>query len=151
MVVPRAQQLAQAEPAVLGSHSVGGEAPGGLFFLGWSTTHGDLRVAHFIGMHALQVLPLLALALAALTNGFLAHGTRLRVVLLAAEAWASLTALTLWQALRGQSVLHPDSWTWSVAGVLLLIACLFAARTLQYHRRHPVEVEVRTAADRVSP
>jgi hypothetical protein len=41
-------------------HWVGGVATdaGGLPIVGWSRTGGDLRVAHFLAMHALQIVPL---------------------------------------------------------------------------------------------
>jgi hypothetical protein len=139
MVLPTAQQLAAPHQSVIGSHSVGGDdASGGLFFLGWNTQHGDLRPAHFVGMHALQALPLLALALRAVSRARagrgarLGEGTRLRMVFLAAAAWASLTALVLWQAMRGQSIIHPDALTWATAGVLTLLGAVGAAGIIRY-------------------
>jgi hypothetical protein len=43
------------------SHTVGAlNDNSNWFIVGWSKTAGDLRVSHFIGMHALQVLPVLS-------------------------------------------------------------------------------------------
>jgi hypothetical protein len=65
-----------------------------------------LRVPHFIGLHALQALALVAVAL---RNSRRSDRSRVRLVLAAAASYASLFALLLWQALRGISVVAPDA------------------------------------------
>lgn len=56
------------EGFVMGSlmrHTVGAADGGeGIPILKWSKQHGDLRVAHFFGMHALQIIPLLSVSIA---------------------------------------------------------------------------------------
>lgn len=113
---------------VVGAHSVG--VPDGgpsLPLTGWSTTGGDLRISHFFGMHALQLLPLLVLVLITLAPRYarLADDRlRLRLVLLASGVYAAVFLLLLWQALRGQPLTHPDGATLAVAGVILVAAVL---------------------------
>jgi hypothetical protein len=127
MTNPTAQQLAQwktgGTPDMVGAHTVGlADGGPGLPILGWSTIAGDLRIPHFVGMHALQALPLLALALAALAPRFARlrdDVVRARLVLVGAAGYAGLTALVTWQALRAQSIVHPDALTLGAAALLV--------------------------------
>jgi hypothetical protein len=103
-----------------GGHAVGVPDGGpGLLLVGWSTTGGDLRIGHFVGMHALQVLPLLAAGLAAVHRERLDETARVRVVQVAAAAYAGLVVLVTWQALRAQPLLAPDALTLAALAVVM--------------------------------
>ena len=103
MTRPTSAQLEAARAGermtIAGAHTVGAPDAGpGLTGTGWSTEHGDLRVPHFVGLHALQVLPLVALWLGRLrVRGRL----RERLVLMAAAGYAGLYVMLVTQALRG--------------------------------------------------
>ncbi|WP_406865261.1 hypothetical protein ABZO31_05635 [Streptomyces sp. HUAS MG47] len=128
MVSPTPEQLAAggtAGPPVVGAHSVGVPDGGpGLPVIGWSTTGGDLRIAHFFGMHALQILPLALVVLVALAPRFARlrdPRVRLRLVLVGSGAYAAVFALLTWQALRGQPLLRPDAATLLAAGAVVVV------------------------------
>lgn len=109
---------------VIGAHSVGVEDGGPTMPLtGWSTTGGDLRIPHFVGMHALQVLPLLVLLLTVLTTRvpvLRSDAVRTRLVVVAGAGYGLLLALVLWQAERGQPLLQPDGWTLTAFAALVV-------------------------------
>ncbi|WP_051386114.1 hypothetical protein [Actinokineospora inagensis] len=112
---------------IVGAHSVGVRDGGpGLPLTGWSVDGGDLRIGHFIGMHALQALPLLAIALRGR-----AERAGVRIVWTASLAYLGVVVLVTWQALRGQSIIHPDWQTGLAAGVIAVgvLLGLLSART----------------------
>jgi hypothetical protein len=125
-----------AEPAAIGGHAVGVVDGGpGLPILGWSTEGGDLRAPHFVGIHAMQFLPLLALGLGAAARrwpGLRAEPVRTRLVAAAAVGYGGLFLVTTWQAFRGQSVIAPDAWT---LGALALVAAGAATVALSTSER----------------
>jgi hypothetical protein len=123
---------ANGKLATFGAHSVGVEDGGpGLPVVGWSTVGGDLRIPHFVGIHALQVLPLVAFGLLVLARRYpvLESGVvRRRLVRTAGAGYAGLIALLTWQAERGQSIVHPDFAT--LAAATGLIAAVAVAGSL---------------------
>jgi hypothetical protein len=77
------------------SHTVGAPDGGaGILLTNWSKTHGDLRIAHFLGMHALQILPLLGYFL----NQYS------KAVILSSILYFLLTTYMLVQALNGKAL-----------------------------------------------
>jgi prepilin signal peptidase PulO-like enzyme (type II secretory pathway) len=125
MVRPTRDQAASIAsgytPHIVGAHSVGVADGGpGLPVVGWSTVGGDLRVAHFVGLHALQVLPFLGWLLTRRKGVFvlLAANDRLALVCTMGLGYLGLVLLLIWQALRGQSVVSPDAETIAVASTL---------------------------------
>jgi hypothetical protein len=129
MTGPSAEQLNDFQ-GIAGAHAVGVADGGpGLPLLGWSTVGGDLRIPHFIGMHALQALPLLALLLelgarrvAVLRDARVRRG----LVLTGAGAYLAMVGLVTLQALRGQSIVAPDALTFWL-GAAIAAASLAAA------------------------
>ena len=92
-----------------GGHWVGGTATdaGGLPIVGWVRDGGDLRVAHFFALHAIQLIPLFGAGLAAtglrnaVTKPALALGILVYIILVcwtAVEAFAARAFLAglLW-------------------------------------------------------
>lgn len=85
-----------------GGPGVGG-TPGatGIPLFGWLRDGGDLRVAHFLGMHAMQALPAIGLALGATVAERAARAG----VWTAAGLYTALTLWTLAEALAGRPFL----------------------------------------------
>ncbi len=129
MTQPTAIQIAAHHAGesmnIVGAHSVGVADGGpGLPFLGWSTVGGDLRIAHFVGLHALQVIPFVGWLLMLLQTSILRMGHRLALLWTFSMSYLGLIALLTWQALRAQSIIAPDALTLQAFAVLIAATAL---------------------------
>ena len=124
MTQPTRAQIEEARAphrmVTAGAHTVGAPDGGpGLPGTGWSIEHGDLRVPHFVGLHAIQALPLVVLLLLRRVT----PAARAAMARRAAVSYAALFTILLVQALQGESVVHPGPvtitllGTWAVATI----------------------------------
>jgi hypothetical protein len=83
----------------LDGHWIGGvrSDANGVPVFGWSRTGGDLRIAHFLGIHAMHVLP----ALGYVAGRLLSPAPAISAVLAAALAYTAVTVTTFVLALQG--------------------------------------------------
>ena len=86
-----------------------------------------MRVPHFVGLHALQALPLIAFVVRRRQPPADVH---VRLTLTAAGSYFVLFAILLAQAFRGQPVLHPDAVTMETLGAWALVTAVCAWRSL---------------------
>lgn len=115
------EQLAQH---VRGGHTVGAPDGGpGLPGIGWSSDHGDLRIAHFLGLHGIQVIPFIAFVI--LRNRAAKRRKQATpLVFLAAGSYLALILILTWQALRGESIVQPGGETLAALGLWLAITAI---------------------------
>jgi hypothetical protein len=87
------------------AHTVGAPDGGpGLPFVNWSTRSGDLRAAHFLAFHALQLLPLAGFCLSRYRPGW-TRRRQVACVFALALVYTALVSLVFRQALAGRPLL----------------------------------------------
>jgi hypothetical protein len=117
--------------SAFGGHTVGAPDGGpGLPGVGWSTQHGDLRVPHFFGLHAIQFVPFCIWAISR-RRGW--SGARLAWSV--AFSYFALIGILTWQALHGQSIVQPDQATLAALGIW----CIGTAMAVIWSRERSVK------------
>ncbi|MEU6716008.1 hypothetical protein ABZ897_31470 [Nonomuraea sp. NPDC046802] len=136
---PRTVQDAYGNPvSLLGQHGVGVPDGEGMPITNWSAVGGDLRVPHFIGLHSIQVFVLAVVVLTALAArvGWLrAERVRAQLTGVVILGYTGLFVITVWQAMRGQSLIQPDTATWTAFAATVAATALLATLTIIAARR----------------
>jgi hypothetical protein len=126
--------------SMTGGHGIGDPDGTGMPITHWSTTGGDLRPPHFVGMHAIQVLLLVTAILTVLATRrrwLRDERVRARLVGVAALGYTGVFAVLTWQAKRGQSVIHPDWQTVIAFAGVAVFTLVTTAAVISTAQRRP--------------
>lgn len=111
-----------------GAHSVGADDGGpGMPITGWNTESGDIRVPHFIGLHALQLIPLIVVILtlgARRSPRLRSETTRVWLVRIFAISYLGVVVIATVQAVSGQSIVGTDLPTLACLVGLIVVATI---------------------------
>lgn len=113
------------------------EGGSGLGLVGWSMTGGDWRPAHFMGLHAIQVLPVFAWFLG--RHKGLADHYQVTLVGVVSAGYACLMGVLAWQAIRAQPLAAPDALTFAALIVVLAGVASAVAAVLSHAASHGAE------------
>ncbi|TGM10157.1 hypothetical protein EHQ76_00455 [Leptospira barantonii] len=109
MTVPRPEQIEAMKAGILeanGGHTFGAKDGGpGIPIFGWSTIAGDMRIPHFVGIHAMQLIPMIALILGSLK---IVQSTSVNVIRNFSVFFTGFVLVLAIQALSGESILRPS-------------------------------------------
>ena len=87
------------------AHNVGvADGGAGLPLVNWSTVAGDLRIAHFFGLHAIQVIPLFAFWISKKWNT--SNRNQISIVTIFGLLYAGWIGFTFYQAKMGMALIE---------------------------------------------
>ena len=87
------------------AHNVGvADGGAGIPLLNWSTIAGDLRVAHFFGLHGIQIIPLFALWLVKTLK--MPSRNQIIAVTIFGVVYATWIGYTFFQAKQGMALIN---------------------------------------------
>ncbi len=128
---------------ISGAHSVGVDDGGpGLPLTGWSTTGGDMRIAHMVGIHGLQAVPLLLMAIVALSAWFpklRSAEIRTRLVVVLGIGYLGLFVLVFWQGKRGEPLIYPGTQTLAALAAIITFVALASWLSLAIPARREID------------
>jgi hypothetical protein len=132
MILPDPMQDSITQYQLFDGHTIGHPEGGpGLPWLGWSTVAGDLRASHFLGIHALQALPLAGWFIKTFLLT-LSEPRQRALIWNVGYSYLAAIILLMWQALRAESLISPGPITLIVACCVfgLSIVCALTTITL---------------------
>jgi len=88
------------------AHTIGApDGPSAMPFLNWSTIAGDLRISHFLSIHAIQVLPLIVFVIEAVRPRW-SEGRQKLIVFVSAAFYSAFVVATWIEAMLGIPLLR---------------------------------------------